>query len=151
MPGAAPPLVGWTAATGTLEIPGDLPGLILFAVLFLWQVPHFHSIAWLYRRDYRRGGFRMLASLRPQGVAMAAESIVATALLVASTHAMAPGAAWWWNWLAGGANLVFVWAVIAFCIRRAELPARLLLYVSLIYLPLILVGRVVASQFSELS
>ena len=60
IPGAAPPLVGWTAATGTLEIPGDLPGLILFAVLFLWQVPHFLAISLFRKDEYARAGLQLL-------------------------------------------------------------------------------------------
>ena len=60
IPGAAPPLVGWTAATGTMEIPGDLPGLILFAVLFLWQVPHFLAISLFRKDEYARAGLQLL-------------------------------------------------------------------------------------------
>ena len=60
IPGAVPPLVGWTAATGTLVVPDDLPGLILFAVLFLWQVPHFIAISLFRKDEYARAGLQLL-------------------------------------------------------------------------------------------
>ena len=62
-PGAVPPLIGWAAARGSLG-----PGAwVLFAILFLWQVPHFHAIAWMYREDYGRAGIRMLPVVDPEG------------------------------------------------------------------------------------
>ena len=58
-----PPLIGWAAARGSLG-----PGAwVLFAILFLWQVPHFHAIAWMYREDYARAGIRMLPVVDPEG------------------------------------------------------------------------------------
>ena len=62
-PGAMPPLIGWTAARGTIE----WPAVALFAILFVWQFPHFMSIAWLYRDDYGRAGIRMLPVVQPDG------------------------------------------------------------------------------------
>lgn len=62
-PGAMPPVLGWTAIRGCL----DWEALILFAILFFWQFPHFHSIAWLYREDYERAGIRMLPVVEPDG------------------------------------------------------------------------------------
>jgi protoheme IX farnesyltransferase len=56
IPGALPPVMGWTAAGGAL----DVGALILFSILFLWQLPHFYALAWMYRKDYARAGFRML-------------------------------------------------------------------------------------------
>src|SRR5690606_21318843 len=56
VPGALPPLGGWVAATGSL----DLGGWLLFAILFVWQLPHFYAIAWMYRADYARAGYKML-------------------------------------------------------------------------------------------
>ena len=58
-----PPLIGWAAARGSLG-----PGAwVLFAILFLWQFPHFHAIAWMYREDYARAGIRMLPVVDPRG------------------------------------------------------------------------------------
>src|SRR5262249_54078644 len=62
-PGAMPPLMGWTAARGEI----DMPALVLFAILFLWQFPHFLAIAWMYREDYARAGIRMLPVVEPEG------------------------------------------------------------------------------------
>jgi protoheme IX farnesyltransferase len=59
--GAIPPMMGWTAVTGTLDRPGDLGAWVLFAILFLWQMPHALAIAWIYKTDYSRAGFRVLS------------------------------------------------------------------------------------------
>ena len=58
-PGALPPLIGWTAARGLIE----WPGVALFAILFVWQFPHFMAIGWMYREDYARAGIRLTATL----------------------------------------------------------------------------------------
>ncbi len=60
VPGAMPPLMGWTAATGTLQLPQDFPGLTLFAILFLWQIPHFLAIALFRKQDYEKAGIRIM-------------------------------------------------------------------------------------------
>ena len=63
IPGAIPPLIGWAAAKGSL----DFHALLLFAILFAWQFPHFLAISWLYKEDYKRAGFAMLSSIDPDG------------------------------------------------------------------------------------
>jgi protoheme IX farnesyltransferase len=63
-PGAIPPMIGWVAATGSL----DRGAWLLFGILFLWQFPHFHAIAWMYREDYARAGIQMLPVVDPEGV-----------------------------------------------------------------------------------
>lgn len=60
VPGAMPPLMGWTAATGTLKFPDDFPGVVLFAILFLWQIPHFLAIALFRKEDYAKAGIRIM-------------------------------------------------------------------------------------------
>jgi protoheme IX farnesyltransferase len=62
-PGAIPPMIGWVAATGKL----DMGAWLLFGILFLWQFPHFHAIAWMYREDYARAGIQMLPVVDPEG------------------------------------------------------------------------------------
>jgi heme o synthase len=62
-PGAIPPMIGWVAATGSL----DMGAWLLFGILFLWQFPHFHAIAWMYREDYARAGIQMLPVVDPEG------------------------------------------------------------------------------------
>ena len=63
VPGALPPVIGWAAATGTVP----LPSWILFGIVFLWQMPHFLAIAWMYRDDYARAGIPLLPVLEPDG------------------------------------------------------------------------------------
>ncbi len=85
IPGAIPPMIGWTAATGKL----DAPAWLLFAILFFWQFPHFHAIAWMYREDYARAGILMLPVVDKDGtrtfrqVILYAASLVAVSLLPA--------------------------------------------------------------------
>jgi protoheme IX farnesyltransferase len=78
IPGAMPPLLGWTAARGRVE----WEALVLFAILFLWQFPHFHSIAWLYREDYRRAGIRMLPVVEEDGRSTVREVLAYSMMLV---------------------------------------------------------------------
>lgn len=81
VPGALPPLIGWTAARGSV----NAEGLTLFAILFLWQMPHFLAIAWLYRDDYAQAGFKMLSEGDETGVVTGRQAVVyALALLAVS-------------------------------------------------------------------
>lgn len=77
-PGAMPPLIGWVAARGVIE----WPAVALFAVLFVWQFPHFMAIAWLYREDYGRAGIKMLPVVQPDGWSTATEALVYAALMI---------------------------------------------------------------------
>lgn len=141
--GALPPVIGWTAASERAAA----GAWILFAILFLWQIPHFHAIAWLYRDDYRRGGFRLLAVVRPDGRLVAIEA-VACALLLAIVSflpvftglsmANAYGA------IAATLGTLFLGAAIVFGRDRTERNARALMIASLAYLPLILLAWVLA-------
>lgn len=78
VPGALPILAGWTAGGGGL----NARGLALFAILFVWQMPHFFALAWIYREDYMRGGFRMLTAGDPAGARTARQIVMYTAVLV---------------------------------------------------------------------
>ena len=103
VPGALPPLMGWAAARGAL----GPAGLGLFAILFLWQLPHFLAIGWLYRDDYARGGFPMLAVTDPDGSSTGRQAVLyATALLPGDARSRAfsrprgratSGAPWCWE------------------------------------------------------
>jgi len=77
-PGAIPPMIGWVAATGRL----DLGAWLLFAILFFWQFPHFHAIAWMYREDYARAGILMLPVVDPEGSRTFRQILVTAAALV---------------------------------------------------------------------
>jgi protoheme IX farnesyltransferase len=135
--GALPPLMGWTAATGRF----DRGGWALFAILFVWQLPHFFSIAWLYREDYARGGYRMLANVDPSGRITRLQVFLLALLLVPVSLLPAVYG------MAGRGYLVAALAIgVAFCaacawrVRSGSLDpaARLSFRASLAYLPLVL-------------
>lgn len=134
-PGAMPPLIGWAAASGTLEA----SALVLYAILFFWQFPHFLSIAWIYREDYARGGLLMLPVVDPEGRAtgrqMVAHSVMLLGVsLLPSLLGMA-GALYFWGALALSG------AFLACALIMARTPsaahARRLLQASIFYLPLL--------------
>jgi protoheme IX farnesyltransferase len=135
LPGAMPPLIGFAAATGHLSI----EAWVLFGILFLWQFPHFHAIAWMYREDYERAGIKMLAVVRPHGNALTLEIVSALLLLLPVT--LAP------RFLHMAANVYFVAAFIlnvAFLYFGVQLSrertlqrARRLLLASVVYVPLL--------------
>ena len=77
-PGAMPPLLGWTAARGVIE----WPAVALFAILFVWQFPHFMAIAWLYREDYAKAGIRMLPVVQPDGWSTVCEALIYAVLMI---------------------------------------------------------------------
>ncbi len=77
-PGAMPPLLGWTAARGIIE----WPAVALFAILFVWQFPHFMAIAWLYRDDYAKAGIRMLPVVQPDGWSTVCEALIYAVLMI---------------------------------------------------------------------
>lgn len=146
VPGALPPLMGWTAATGEL----GAGGWALFTLLFFWQMPHFMAIAWMYREDYARGGFRMLPVIDPTGVRTGSTAIRHTvALLAFSLSPVALGLAG--RWYAGAAILLgaaFLLFAIRFALRLHRESARSLFFASIIYLPLVL-GFLVADKVSQ--
>jgi protoheme IX farnesyltransferase len=134
VPGALPPVIGWCAARGW-----DHPGgaLALFLVLFVWQLPHFFAIAWMYRADYAQGGLRMLPGVDPSG-RLTARAMVATAALLIPIGflAVAVGVAGWVY--AAGATLLgamFVREALVFSRERTDSNARGVLKASLLYLP----------------
>jgi protoheme IX farnesyltransferase len=141
-PGAMPPLIGWTAARGTIE----WPAVALFAILFVWQFPHFMSIAWLYREDYARAGIRMLPVVQPDGWSTAAEALVYAILMIpvslAPYYLHMAGRIYWVSAILLG--LLYLAYTIRFTrITRSSnsqsrLYARALLKVSVTYLPLLL-------------
>jgi heme o synthase len=136
IPGALPPLMGWTAATDSLSA----PGWTLFGVLFFWQLPHFMAIAWLYRDDYAGAGFRMLSGVDPDGRRTAASAVRNTlALLVVSLFPFLFGIAGRW-YLAGAVlmGIGFLAMSISFARQRTPAAARRLFFASILYLPLLL-------------
>ena len=136
VPGAIPPMMGWAAARGTL----DREAWALFGVLFLWQLPHFLAIAWIYREDYARGGCPMLPVTDPGGMSTARQSVAyASALVPVTLLAGAFSAAGsFYLWGATGLGLIFVGCTIAFAVRRTVRAARLVFLASVLYLPAVL-------------
>jgi protoheme IX farnesyltransferase len=135
VPGALPPLIGWSAASGTVS----LAGWSLFAIVFLWQIPHFMAIAWLYRDDYRRAGFPMLAVIEPAGRRSGRQAVLyAAALLPVSlvpTVAGVAGSLYFGSAVLLGVALL--WLAAQFSRTRSEAAARALFYGSITYLPLL--------------
>lgn len=136
VPGALPPLMGWTAAGGAL----DAAGLALFAILFLWQLPHFLAIGWLYREDYARGGFPMLAVTDPDGRATARQMVLYTTALLPVTLAggVLTSARTGYLWGAFVLGAIFVGCAIVFARRPNAGAARRVFLVSVLYLPVLL-------------
>ncbi|HLY59805.1 MAG TPA: heme o synthase [Terriglobia bacterium] len=134
-PGAMPPLIGWAAARGTL----NLEAWTLYAILFIWQFPHFLSIAWMYREDYERAGLFMLPADDPQGRKAARQILVTSlALLPISLLPTWLGQMGWVYFMGAlplGLGLLYCGVLTAKV--RSKLLARRLLLASVFYLPLI--------------
>jgi protoheme IX farnesyltransferase len=149
-PGAMGPLLGWTAARGRIE----WQGVALFAILFVWQFPHFMAISWLYRDDYARAGIRMLPVVQPDGWSTVAEALFFAVVMIPVS--LVP----WRLGMAGSAYAVLAVALglvyLAYTIRFARILrtddetesrmlARDLLKVSVLYLPLLFTTLMVCS------
>ena len=133
VPGALPPVIGWAAASGRLE-PG---AFILFAIVFLWQIPHFLAIAWLYRDDYERGGILVLPVIDRQGILTGRQAVIhSVALLVVSLAPVAAGLGGT-LYLAGAVVLGVALTLAALRLARARDigAARFLFLASVLYLP----------------
>jgi protoheme IX farnesyltransferase len=142
-PGAMPPLLGWTAARGVIE----WPAVALFAILFVWQFPHFMAIAWLYRDDYAKAGIRMLPVVQPDGWSTACEALVYAVLMIPVSAV--PFYLHLTGWVYLVTALVLGLVYLGYTIRFARITralstaesrgyARDLLRASVIYLPVLL-------------
>lgn len=141
LPGALPPLIGWSAATG------DVSGLgwVLFLILLFWQMPHFFAIAWHCREDYARGGLRVLSVTHPDGTRLLAETWIFTVLLIiVSFLPIAFGVSLLYPVTASILNLWFLWETWRFhkTIRDGA-GTNYLFAASLIYLPLLLLALLI--------
>lgn len=136
VPGALPPLGGWTAARNDLSI----EGWILFAILFIWQLPHFLAIAWIYREDYLRGGFPLLTVIDPDGDSTGRQIISnCLALLPVSLLPTIVGMAGRFYFIGALAlSLFFLACGVAVMRQRSNVTVRRLLHASLLYLPSLL-------------
>jgi heme o synthase len=136
VPGALPPVIGWVAARGTL----DVDAWVLFAILFLWQVPHTLAIAWLYREDYAKAGIQFLPVIEPEGSSANRQIISHCAALLAvsllPTLLGLAGAVYFM--VAFVLGIGFLVSGVRLAMESSLIGARRLLYVSLIYLPILL-------------
>ena len=140
IPGALPPLIGWAAGHGSLSV----GGWVLFAIVFLWQIPHFMAISWLYREDYGKAGFPMLAVIDPEGRSAGRQALIyAWALLPVSLLPTAVGLSGRiYFWIALMLGSAMVWLSWRFAVTRSEPVARALFIGSIVYLPLIWVAMI---------
>jgi protoheme IX farnesyltransferase len=140
IPGALPPMVGWTAASGRLD-PGAWS---LFAILFFWQLPHFFAIAWMYREDYARAGFEMVSKGDNTGARSASQSVLFCFLLLFISGAPAFLKVVGSSYLAIELvlNGLFIFVAMRFLRTQQTADARRLFLTSIIYLPLLLAALV---------
>lgn len=135
LPGALPAVIGWAAATNTLSI----EGWVLFGIVFMWQMPHFLAIAWLYRDDYARAGMPLLPVIEPSGRSTGRQAVLYTAALVPiSLLPTGVGLASAW-YLAGAITLgaILMALSLEFSAKRDLPTARRLFFGSILYLPLL--------------
>lgn len=155
VPGALPPLIGWASASdGWWRGMNEPGGWALFALMFVWQVPHFLAIAWKYREDYARGGHAVLAVVDPTGVRTAWTAMVWAVAMVpvslAPVMAMPGRIGLVYVVIATAAGVGFVWSAVRFARTLAERDARALFLGSIAYLPVVLVALVCDAAVTRL-
>jgi protoheme IX farnesyltransferase len=135
-PGAMPPLIGWAAASGRL----NSEAWTLYAILFLWQFPHFMAIAWMYREDYDRAGYLVLPEGKARVPFVTLETLLPLVALVGITIVQLPTRHAAIFYCAGGLlSLAFLYFGLEFVLQRSRPAARRLLAASIVYLPLLFV------------
>lgn len=143
-PGAAPPLIGFAAARGELTV----EAWILFAIVFLWQFPHFYAIAWMYRDDYARAGIRMLPVVEPDGISTSRQILLTAAVLI-PVSLLPSFFSMTGHWYLAAALILggLFLKSAALCARqRTAANARGVLKASVMYLPLIYLALVLDSR-----
>lgn len=134
VPGALPPLIGWTASHGSIAF----GGAALFAIVFFWQIPHFMAIAWMYRDDYAKAGFPMLPVIDPAGGRAGRQAVAYAAALIpvsaVPTFAGVSGSAY--LVVAMGLGIGLLGLAIGFAAARTDQSARRLFFGSIAYLPI---------------
>jgi heme o synthase len=145
IPGAIPPMGGWTAAAGELE----LGAWVLFLIMFIWQHPHFYAIAWIFKDDYRQAGFKMLPVVEPGGKWTFLQTMIYSLILIPISLVPSfigmSGRLYFWGALICGLALLY-------CSRnfqrvKSPLVAHQLLRASVIYLPVLLFLIVIDHSF----
>lgn len=135
-PGALPPLIGWAAATGSLSF----GAWVLFAILFLWQFPHFLSIAWMYREDYARAGIQMLPVIDTSGDVTYRQIIVSSAFLIPVSLLMSVGKITGPYYFFGAVILGLALLQVCFWANRSRtnVRAKWLMHATVAHIPLLL-------------
>ena len=135
IPGAAPPLIGWTAACGHL----DPAAWVLFAIVFLWQFPHFMSIAWMYREDYGRAGYLVLPAGEAKDRFVAWQCLLPALCLFVVAIVPALRGQSGFAYFAGAIVLggILLYYSARFALQRSVASARQLLLASILYLPVL--------------
>jgi protoheme IX farnesyltransferase len=136
VPGALPPVIGWAAARDAISA----EAWVLFAIMFLWQMPHSLAIGWLYRDDYARAGFRLLPVIDPDGKSTGRQIVSnCLALLGVGLLPTLTGFAGTWYFFASLVlGAIFLWYGVRLAVSCSQVAARRLLFASLIYLPVLL-------------
>ena len=143
VPGALPPVIGWAAATGTISG----PAIVLFGIVFLWQMPHFLAIAWMYRDDYAQAGIPLLPVLEPDGRRTGQQALLyAAALWPVSLLPVITGLAGLpYGLVATVLGFLYIGLSVRFAQERSPATARRLFLFSILYLALLL-GALVANR-----
>jgi protoheme IX farnesyltransferase len=141
IPGALPPVIGWTAVRNEIT----LEAWVLFAVLFFWQMPHFLSLAWMYRRDYARAGYKLLTVIDSSGSTTSIHMIVCSTLLLIASIAQGVLGASGLLYIVAASLLgtSFIAATVHLAVSRTNEAARRVFFASLIYLPVLLIFMVI--------
>ncbi len=144
IPGAIPPMMGWTAVTANI----DLEAWVLFTILFVWQYPHFLALGWIYRKDYAQAGYRMLSSVDPDGERTARQVLINSCLLTLVT--LLPARLGWagvtYGVVAPLLGLGLLGLGVFFYRRRDEMVARLLLRGTIVHITILMFLLVVDRQ-----
>ncbi len=136
IPGALPPVIGWVAARGSFNV----EAWVLFTIMFLWQLPHSLAIGWLYQEDYARAGFRLLPVIEPDGKSTGRQIVSNCLALLAvgllPTLIGLAGVVYFFVALSLG--VIFLWYGVGLARASSRAAARKLVFVSLVYLPVLL-------------
>lgn len=141
VPGALPPVMGWTAVRNEITI----EAWALFAILFLWQMPHFYSLAWMYRKDYERAGYRMITVGDPGGRITSRQILLYCVVLIPASLLLSIVAGLGVAYSVGAlvAGVLFLMTAVHLYRTKTNASARRVFFASLLYLPALLCAMVV--------